>query len=83
MTKLMKTLHGGVAATTVNNVIHYIAPAELGNVITAKTEIMKAGRSLINVQFDLWNPAKKEIDRPRIFPQLDKSDAGSPRDNLS
>ena len=81
MTNPMKTLHGGVSAgimddiigatilcsgkqhsyTTINNVIDYFSVAKLGDTITAKTQIIKAGRQVINVQFELWNLPKNRL----------------------
>jgi acyl-coenzyme A thioesterase 13 len=47
--------------TTINNVIDYLASARLGEVITAKTTIIKAGKQVINVQFELWNLSKNRL----------------------
>ncbi|MFD2872042.1 PaaI family thioesterase [Mucilaginibacter ximonensis] len=47
--------------TTVNNAIDYFAPAKPGDVVTGRTTIIKAGREIINVQFELWNLAKKRL----------------------
>ena len=47
--------------TTVSNVIDYMAPARLGEVVTGKTEIIKLGKQIINVQFELWNMNKKRL----------------------
>ena len=47
--------------TTINNVIDYLSVAKLGDVLTAKTQIIKAGRQVINVQFELWNLPKKRL----------------------
>ena len=47
--------------TTVNNAIDYFATAKQGDVVTGKTSIIKAGRQVINVQFELWNLAKNRL----------------------
>jgi len=47
--------------TTINNVIDYLSVAKLGDVITAKTQIINPGRQVINVQFELWNLPKKRL----------------------
>lgn len=47
--------------TTVNNVIDYFAAAKAGDTVTGKTTIIKAGRQVINVQFELWNPVKNRL----------------------
>lgn len=81
MTNPMGTLHGGVIAammddligatiiclgrehfyTTVNNVIDYFSGAKCGDVVTGKTTIVKAGRQVINVGFELWNLKKNRL----------------------
>lgn len=81
MTNPAGTLHGGVTAaimddmigatiitlgkqqlfTTINNAIDYFAPAKPGDIVIGKTQVIKAGREVINVQFELWNPAKKRL----------------------
>ncbi|PYF74905.1 PaaI family thioesterase [Pedobacter nutrimenti] len=81
MTNPIGTLHGGVTAaimddmigatiismgrehfyTTVNNVIDYFSAARLGDVVTGKTKIIKAGRQVINVEFELWNLKKERL----------------------
>ncbi len=47
--------------TTVNNNIDYFAPAGEGEVITAKTSIVKQGRSIINLQCEVYLPAKNRL----------------------
>ena len=47
--------------TTVNNVIDYFAPAKEGDLITAKTTIIKKGRAIINLQCDVLLPAKDRL----------------------
>lgn len=46
---------------TINNVIDYMAPTKLDEVVTGKTEIIKLGQQIINVQFELWNMNKKRL----------------------
>jgi uncharacterized protein (TIGR00369 family) len=40
--------------TTVNNNIDYFAPAKLGDKIIAKTSIIKQGKTIINVQCEIF-----------------------------
>lgn len=40
--------------TTINNVIDYFLPANLQDVLIAKTTIIKSGRQIINMQFELY-----------------------------
>lgn len=47
--------------TTVNNNIDYFASAVEGDVITAKTSIVKQGRSIINLQCEVFLPSKKRL----------------------
>lgn len=47
--------------TTVNNNIDYFAPAKEGDLITAKTSIIKQGRTIINLQCDVLLPAKNRL----------------------
>lgn len=47
--------------TTVNNSIDYFAPALEGDVITAKTAIVKKGRTIINLQCEVMLPAKNRL----------------------
>ena len=81
MTNPMGTLHGGVMAaimddmigatiiclgrdhfyTTINNVIDYFSGAKPGDTITGKTKIIKSGRQIINVEFELWNLPKNRL----------------------
>jgi len=81
MTNLAGTLHGGVTAammddmigatiitlgrrhlfTTINSAIDYFAPAKPGDVVTGITQVIKAGREVINVQFELWNLTKRRL----------------------
>ena len=47
--------------TTVNNNIDYFAPAAEGDIITAKTSIVKQGRSIINLQCEVFLPSKNRL----------------------
>jgi uncharacterized protein (TIGR00369 family) len=47
--------------TTVNNVIDYFATAKAGDTVTGKTTIIKAGRQVINVQFELWDISRNRL----------------------
>ena len=47
--------------TTINNNIDYFATAAEGDVITAKTSIVKQGRTIINLQCEVFLPAKNRL----------------------
>ena len=47
--------------TTVNNNIDYFAPATEGDVITARTAIVKQGRTIINLQCEVFLPSKNRL----------------------
>lgn len=47
--------------TTVNNAIDYFASAKEGDVITAKTAIVKQGRTIINLQCEVFLPSKNRL----------------------
>lgn len=49
------------AYTTVNNNIDYFAPAKEGDVITAKTSIVKQGKTIINLQCEVFLPSKNRL----------------------
>jgi acyl-coenzyme A thioesterase 13 len=49
------------AYTTINNNIDYFAPAKEGDIITAKTSILKQGRTIINLQCELFLPSKNRL----------------------
>jgi len=55
------TLGLNKAFTTVNNSIDYFAPAKEGDVITAKTAIVKQGRTIINLQCEVFLPSKDRL----------------------
>ena len=46
---------------TVNLSVDYFAPAHLGDVVHAKTAVIKEGRNVINMACELWLPAKKRL----------------------
>lgn len=47
--------------TTVNNNIDYFAPANEGDIITARTAIIKQGRTIINLQCEVFLPVKNRL----------------------
>lgn len=47
--------------TTVNNAIDYFASAKEGDIITAKTAIVKQGRTIINLQCEIFLPSKNRL----------------------
>lgn len=47
--------------TTVNNNIDYFAPAKEGDIITAKTSVVKQGKTIINLQCEIFLPAKNRL----------------------
>ena len=47
--------------TTINNNIDYFAPASEGDVITAKTSVVKQGRTIINLQCEVYLPTKNRF----------------------
>jgi acyl-coenzyme A thioesterase 13 len=81
MTNPMGTVHGGVLAgivddligatvytlglehnfATINNNIDYFAPAFEGDLIIAKTAIIKKGRTIINLQCEITLPQKNRL----------------------
>ena len=46
---------------TVNLSVDYFAPAVFGDIVHAKTKVIKEGRKVINVECELWLPAKKRL----------------------
>jgi len=46
---------------TVNMSVDYFAPAVLGDIIHAVTKVVKEGKTIINVECELWLPAKKRL----------------------
>lgn len=47
--------------TTVNNYIDYFAPANEGDEIVAETAIVKRGRTILNLQCEIFLPSKKRL----------------------
>jgi acyl-coenzyme A thioesterase 13 len=47
--------------TTVNNVIDYFATAREGDVIVARTAIVKRGKTIINLQCEVFLPSKNRL----------------------
>jgi len=47
--------------TTINNCIDYFAPAREGDIIEAKSSVVKRGKQIINLQCELWLPAKNRL----------------------
>ena len=47
--------------TTVNNTIDYFAPANEDDKITAKTSIVKHGKTIINLQCEIFQPSKNRL----------------------
>jgi uncharacterized protein (TIGR00369 family) len=47
--------------TTVNNNIDYFAPANEGDVINAKTTVVKQGRTIINLQCEVFLSSKDRL----------------------
>ena len=47
--------------TTVNNNIDYFASAVEGDIVTAKTSVVKQGRTIINLQCEVFLPSKNRL----------------------
>lgn len=47
--------------TTINNNIDYFAPAVEGDIITAKTSVVKQGKTIINLQCEVFLPSKNRL----------------------
>ncbi|MES3016819.1 MAG: PaaI family thioesterase [Bacteroidota bacterium] len=47
--------------TTINNNIDYFAPAKTGDVIEARTSVIKRGTQIINLQCEIWLVEKKRL----------------------
>ncbi len=47
--------------TTINNCIDYFAPAREGDLIEAHTTLVKRGEQILNLQCEVWLPAKKRL----------------------
>ncbi len=46
---------------TVNMSVDYFAPGILGDIIQAVTKMVKEGKTIINMECELWLPAKKRL----------------------
>ena len=46
---------------TVNLDVSFFAIAKLGDVIQAKTKLLKKGRKIINMECEVWHPAKSRL----------------------
>lgn len=55
------TMGFSVHYTTINNNIDYFAPAKTGDIIEASTSIIKRGQQIINLQCEIWLPAKNRL----------------------
>ncbi|MFW0715347.1 PaaI family thioesterase [Pedobacter sp. N23S346] len=47
--------------TTVNNYIDYFAPAAEGDEIIAETSVVKRGKTILNLQCEVFLPSKKRL----------------------
>jgi len=47
--------------TTINNYIEYFAPAHEGDIIEARSSVIKRGKQIINLQCELWLPVKNRL----------------------
>ncbi|HEY1062006.1 MAG TPA: PaaI family thioesterase [Daejeonella sp.] len=47
--------------TTINNYIDYFAPAHEGDIIEARSSVIKRGKQIINLQCELWLPVKNRL----------------------
>ncbi|MCX2574423.1 PaaI family thioesterase [Pedobacter sandarakinus] len=47
--------------TTINNYIDYFAPAAEGDEIVAETAIVKHGKTILNLQCEIYLPSKKRL----------------------
>lgn len=81
MTNPLETLHGGVVAgilddvmgatvysmelpgqyVTVNLDVSFFASARFGDVIQARSKVIKKGRKVINLECEIWHPAKDRL----------------------
>ena len=55
------TLGLSAAFTTVNNAIDYFASAKEGDLIEAETIILKKGRTIMNLQCEIYLPSKQRL----------------------
>jgi len=83
MTNMMKTIHGGIAATILDDLcgtvclisaeeffyatvtlnVDYLRPAQIGEVLTCTAEVVRQGKTIINVHADLRLPDGKIVAR--------------------
>jgi acyl-coenzyme A thioesterase 13 len=49
------------AYTTINNNVDYFAPAKEGEVIEARSSVIKRGQQIINLQCEVWLPVKDRL----------------------
>jgi acyl-coenzyme A thioesterase 13 len=83
MTNMMKTIHGGIVATILDDLcgtvclisaedffyatvtlnVDYLRPAQIGDVLTCTAEIVRQGKTIINVHATLALPDGKIIAR--------------------
>ncbi|MDP3469991.1 MAG: PaaI family thioesterase [Daejeonella sp.] len=47
--------------TTINNYIDYFASAREGDIIEARSSVVKRGKQIINLQCELWLPIKNRL----------------------
>lgn len=47
--------------TTINNNIDYFAPAAVGDVVEARSKVIKKGVQIINLQCEIWLPKKNRL----------------------
>jgi acyl-coenzyme A thioesterase 13 len=47
--------------TTINNYIDYFAQAHEGDIIEARSSVIKRGKQIINLQCELWLPIKNRL----------------------
>jgi uncharacterized protein (TIGR00369 family) len=47
--------------TTINLNVDYFAPARVGDIILARTSIIKKGRQFVNAQCEIWNEAQTRL----------------------
>ncbi|MBE0650011.1 MAG: PaaI family thioesterase [Bacteroidales bacterium] len=46
---------------TVNLDVSFFAMAKLGDIIQARTRMLKLGKNIINMECEIWNPAKERM----------------------
>ena len=83
MTNMMKTIHGGIVATILDDLcgtvclisadeffyatvtlnVDYLRPAQIGDILTCTAEVVRQGKTIINVHADLKLPDGKIVAR--------------------